>query len=91
MLILTRRAGEKLMIGDDIEVTVLSVNGRQVRLGINAEKDVAIHREEIYHQIKQQENKETYHANKNDDPSSSGRHANHKDRQATNRYRPNGS
>jgi len=56
MLILTRRAGEKLMIGDDIEVTVLSVNGRQVRLGINAEKDVAIHREEIYHQIKQQEN-----------------------------------
>ena len=56
MLILTRRAGEKLMIGDDIEVTVLSVNGRQVRLGINAEKDVAIHREEIYRQIKQQEN-----------------------------------
>jgi len=54
MLILTRRAGEKLMIGDDIEVTVLSVNGRQVRLGILAPDDVAIHREEIYRQIKEQ-------------------------------------
>ena len=47
------------MIGDEIEVTVLSVNGRQVRLGILAPDDVAIHREEIYRQIKQQENTES--------------------------------
>ena len=59
MLILTRRAGEALMISDEIEVKVLSINGRQVRLGILAPADVAIHREEIYRQIKQQENTES--------------------------------
>jgi carbon storage regulator len=53
MLILTRRIQEALMIGDDVTVTVLSVKGNQVRLGINAPRDVEVHREEIYHRIKQ--------------------------------------
>ena len=51
MLILTRRVGENLMIGDEVTVTVLSIKGKQVRLGIAAPKDVAVHREEIYHKI----------------------------------------
>ena len=51
MLILTRRVGETLMVGDDITVTVLGVKGNQVRLGVNAPKDVAVHREEIYLRI----------------------------------------
>ncbi|MBT8102717.1 MAG: carbon storage regulator CsrA [Gammaproteobacteria bacterium] len=51
MLILTRRAGETVMIGSDITITVLGVKGNQVRLGINAPKDVAVHREEIYERI----------------------------------------
>lgn len=51
MLILTRRVGETLMIGDDISVTVLGVKGNQVRLGVNAPKDVSVHREEIYQRI----------------------------------------
>ena len=51
MLILTRRVGESLKIGDDVSVTVLSVNGNQVRIGIDAPKDVAVHREEIYQRI----------------------------------------
>lgn len=51
MLILTRRIGETLMVGDDITVTVLEVNGKQVRLGVNAPKHVAVHREEIYTRI----------------------------------------
>lgn len=53
MLILTRRVQEALMIGDDVTVTVLSVKGNQVRLGINAPRDVEVHREEIYHRVKQ--------------------------------------
>lgn len=52
MLILTRRVGESLMIGKDIMVTVLDVKGPQVRLGINAPKNVPVHREEIYDRIK---------------------------------------
>lgn len=51
MLILTRRAGETVMVGSDISITVLGVKGNQVRIGINAPKDVAVHREEIYERI----------------------------------------
>jgi len=51
MLILTRRVGETLMIGDNVTVTVLGVKGNQVRVGVNAPKDVSVHREEIYMRI----------------------------------------
>lgn len=52
MLILTRRVGESLMIGDEINVTVLSIRGNQVRIGVNAPKNVSVHREEIYERIR---------------------------------------
>jgi carbon storage regulator len=55
MLILTRRVGETVMIGNDITVTVLGVKGNQVRVGVNAPKEVAVHREEIYERIKREE------------------------------------
>ena len=58
MLILTRRVGETLMVGDDVPVTVLGVKGNQVRIGVNAPKDVSVHREEIYQRI-QKEKSET--------------------------------
>ena len=64
MLILTRRVGEIIMIGDDVTVIVLGVKGNQVRVGINAPKTVAVHREEIYERIKQES-----HAKPPDDPS----------------------
>ncbi|MGB1328384.1 MAG: carbon storage regulator CsrA [Porticoccaceae bacterium] len=54
MLILTRRVGETLVIGDDVNVTVLGVRGNQVRLGVNAPKEVAVHREEIYQRIQKE-------------------------------------
>ena len=52
MLILTRRVGESVVIGEDVTVTVLGVKGNQVRIGINAPKTVAVHREEIFERIK---------------------------------------
>jgi carbon storage regulator len=54
VLILTRRVNETLMVGDEVTVTVLSVKGNQVRLGVNAPKDVAVHREEIYNRVQKE-------------------------------------
>lgn len=56
MLILTRRVGETIVIGDDVIITVLGIKGNQVRIGINAPKDVSVHREEIYQRIQQEKN-----------------------------------
>lgn len=67
MLILTRRVQEALMIGDDVTVTVLSVKGNQVRLGINAPRDVEVHREEIYHRVKQAKAAQGHAAGDDDD------------------------
>ena len=54
MLILTRRVGESLMIGDKVNVTVLGIKGNQVRIGVNAPKYVSVHREDIYQRIQQE-------------------------------------
>lgn len=54
MLILTRRVGESVMIGDEVTITVLGVKGNQVRIGVNAPKDVSVHREEIYDRIQKE-------------------------------------
>lgn len=58
MLILTRRVGEALMVGDEVTVSVLGIKGNQIRIGINAPKDVGVHREEIYERIKAEQEQE---------------------------------
>ncbi len=54
MLILTRRVGEALMVGDDVSITVLGIKGSQVRLGVNAPRTISVHREEIYQRIQEE-------------------------------------
>ena len=76
MLILTRRVGETLMIGDDVTVTVLGVKGNQVRIGVNAPKEVSVHREEIYERIK----KEQSGSAESDIPESHTKHTGSSDR-----------
>ena len=66
MLILTRRVGESLMIGDEVNVTVLGIKGNQVRIGVDAPKEVAVHREEIYQRIQDKQEDSDQAATGND-------------------------
>jgi len=67
MLILTRRVGETVMIGEDVTVTVLGVKGNQVRIGVNAPRNVAVHREEIFERIKREEAGDAHAGDDGDD------------------------
>jgi carbon storage regulator len=67
MLILTRRVGECIKVGNEVTVTVLAVNGNQVRFGIDAPKSIAVHREEIYQRIKQEQQQQQGGARKADE------------------------
>ena len=70
MLILTRKKGESLIIGDDINVTVLGIRGNQVRIGVDAPRDVAVHRQEIYDRIREEKGGQSTSPN-HDEPASS--------------------
>lgn len=70
MLILTRRVGETVMIGEDVTITVLGVKGNQVRVGINAPKSIAVHREEIYERIKREQQEDSHARDPNGPPPS---------------------
>ena len=67
MLILTRRIGESLRIGDEVSVTVLGIKGSQVRIGVNAPKSVSVHREEVYDRINDESSKKPDNAEENSD------------------------
>ena len=67
MLILTRRIGEVLRVGDEVSITVLGIKGNQVRIGIDAPKDVAVHREEIYQRIKNETQPHSGNSDSHDD------------------------
>ena len=73
MLILTRRIGETLNIGDDVQVTVLGIKGNQVRIGVNAPKEIPVHREEIYERIKKEKEAGIVHEHKENPGNHGGR------------------
>ena len=77
MLILTRRIGETLMVGDEVTLTVLGVKGNQVRIGVNAPKDIPVHREEIYRRIQNEKNQGKSGAQPNHKHDHHGNHPHH--------------